>query len=437
MIRAPGSNADLVPVTINGMLKNFLFDTGGDRSQIEPGVVEALNLPVQHANTTLYSATGTTSQDMARVDRFSLGGIQGESKAFLISPITGLAGTADGILAPDMLEAYDLDVDFGTNRLTLFQPGQCTHMRFGSGKMTVLPLTIDRAHIRVPVTLDGHEILALVDTGATNTALRMDIAQRVYGLTMGAEDTPAHGVLNEDWTLITYRHTFHSLSFGGITLNAPPIMIFPDVMDRSESDSARLSARIKGGKEHVTAPELILGMDALRALHVTFAFHDRQIHISPAAPEDAALPDAPEAPAMLRAAYKRYAADRIGMDNQELRSRSDPQLFNERCWMRATAKIDLDAALADCDRAIRLKPGMPAFLDSRAFVFYQQGKYADALRAYNEVLQTDPRFPSALFMRGYARGKLGDESGKAVDLAAAREAQPDIAMEFQPFDISY
>jgi tetratricopeptide (TPR) repeat protein len=210
-------------------------------------------------------------------------------------------------------------------------------------------------------------------------------------------------------------------------------------MDRSGDRNDAVNQRIKSSGETISAPELILGMDVMRKLHLTFAFRDGRITVAPATDiEPAVIKIPPGPPGMLAAAYKRFAADAIRQDNRKIIDNpGDAQLWNHRCWLRATAKVDLNAALSDCDHAIRLKPGVLALLDSRAFVLYQQGKYKDALDAYNLVLKIDPRFPASLFMRGFTRGKLGDEAGKTSDVAAAMEAQPDIQAQFAPYDISY
>jgi predicted aspartyl protease len=45
-----------------------------------------------------------------------------------------------------------------------------------------------------------------------------------------------------------------------------------------------------------------------------------------------------------------------------------PIAQNGRCWARALADQDLDAALRDCDAALRAQPGNAAFLDSRGLI---------------------------------------------------------------------
>jgi tetratricopeptide (TPR) repeat protein len=100
-------------------------------------------------------------------------------------------------------------------------------------------------------------------------------------------------------------------------------------------------------------------------------------------------------------------------------------LLNARCWARAVANIDLDDALADCNRAIRAGAS-PDRLDSRGLVYFLQAKYPLAIGDYNAALKLDPNMAWSLYMRGLTKIAMGEsESGKA-DQAAARAIQPDI-----------
>jgi tetratricopeptide (TPR) repeat protein len=92
--------------------------------------------------------------------------------------------------------------------------------------------------------------------------------------------------------------------------------------------------------------------------------------------------------------------------------------------------------MADCDLAIKLKPGDPSTLESRALVLYQQGKYQDALSAYDAVLAINPRQASALLLRGYTKAKLGDQTGMAADIAAAKAANSAVEAQLLALDIS-
>jgi tetratricopeptide (TPR) repeat protein len=108
----------------------------------------------------------------------------------------------------------------------------------------------------------------------------------------------------------------------------------------------------------------------------------------------------------------------------------NPNYWNARCWFRATMSIDLDLALADCDAALKLKPGFAPALDSRAFVLLRLGRLEDALAAYDAAIAAETRYGWPYFGRGIVKKRLGDVAGADADFAAARERQPDIDQQY-------
>src|SRR5258708_4892054 len=119
----------------------------------------------------------------------------------------------------------------------------------------------------VPVTLDGHEFTAIIDTGATRSTLRMDIAQHSYDLKMGTEDTPEAGVLNGDKDLKTYMHIFKSLTFGDISVSNAHLTIIPDVMKRNGDTAQQIGNRSRLVRDDIVGPPMLIGMNVLRQLH--------------------------------------------------------------------------------------------------------------------------------------------------------------------------
>ncbi|MDX1927391.1 MAG: hypothetical protein SFV81_12795 [Pirellulaceae bacterium] len=53
--------------------------------------------------------------------------------------------------------------------------------------------------------------------------------------------------------------------------------------------------------------------------------------------------------------------------------------LNSLAYARALAKVELDQALIDIDEALRYHPNEPALRDTRAWVYYQLGRYEEAL----------------------------------------------------------
>lgn len=100
--------------------------------------------------------------------------------------------------------------------------------------------------------------------------------------------------------------------------------------------------------------------------------------------------------------------------------------FNGRCWARGLLAVELDKALDDCEAALRLRPGDPAFIDSRALVRFRRGEFDKALVDYNAAVAAQPRNPWHLFARGVTHSRLGNAAAAAADRAAALKINPRI-----------
>jgi tetratricopeptide (TPR) repeat protein len=114
----------------------------------------------------------------------------------------------------------------------------------------------------------------------------------------------------------------------------------------------------------------------------------------------------------------------------------EPILLNDRCWARAIAMIDLDAALADCNEALRLRPEFTPARDSRAFLNLKRGVFRDALTDYDAVLKEMPMNSYSLYGRGVTKLRLGDRAGGNADIATAVAAEKGIRQEFAAYGVT-
>lgn len=103
-----------------------------------------------------------------------------------------------------------------------------------------------------------------------------------------------------------------------------------------------------------------------------------------------------------------------------------PIALNDRCWLRDLAGTDLEAALDDCDRALRLRPHTANYLDSRGLAHLRMGAPKRAIKDYDEALSRNPKLASSLYGRGIARHQLGMGKQGDADIAAARAIDPDV-----------
>jgi len=106
-----------------------------------------------------------------------------------------------------------------------------------------------------------------------------------------------------------------------------------------------------------------------------------------------------------------------------------PRAREARCWARTLTGQGLEAALDDCNFAVRRRPKAAGFLESRGFVYLRLGKYDKAIADCNAALALDPELPWALYGRGLAKQHQGQGSAGAADVEAAKKLSPKIAEE--------
>ena len=128
-----------------------------------------------------------------------------------------------------------------------------------------------------------------------------------------------------------------------------------------------------------------------------------------------------------------------------------PEALGSRCWTRAAANVELDQALADCDRAVHAElaashsafwrlthrdaPGPGWLMRNRSLVYLRRGDLDKAIADDDTALgRTDPgesrATASPLYLRGLAELRKGLTSQGQADLAAARKLQPDLDQHF-------
>ena len=108
--------------------------------------------------------------------------------------------------------------------------------------------------------------------------------------------------------------------------------------------------------------------------------------------------------------------------------------FNDRCWARAVANIEVDAALADCNEALRLMPDFVPALDSRAFLHLRGGRFSEAIADYDAAIMGSPQDSWSLYGRAIAKMRIGDTQGAQADIEASKAVQ-DVTAEFAAYGL--
>ena len=131
------------------------------------------------------------------------------------------------------------------------------------------------------------------------------------------------------------------------------------------------------------------------------------------------------------ALYGRWIAD-----NPKAESPERARALNARAWTRALWGKELDQALDDCNKALRLFPHAAALLDSRGLVLLRQGQLDASIADYNGVLRQQPKTAWSLYGRGLARLRKGMKAEGEADLKAAADVQPGIADEAKSYGLT-
>ena len=105
-------------------------------------------------------------------------------------------------------------------------------------------------------------------------------------------------------------------------------------------------------------------------------------------------------------------------------------LLNGRCWTRALANLELEAALKDCTKAIELTESPSGIYDSRGLVYLRMQRYDDAIADLDAALRISPGISNSLFVRGVARSFTGATAQSKRDIADALLLNPDIEEEY-------
>ncbi|HEX4026792.1 MAG TPA: aspartyl protease family protein [Rhizomicrobium sp.] len=284
----PQSNIRTVPVSLNGATRFMVLDTGGAVTQLSRDTIEDLKLPVRRSSAAAYDINGRVSHRFAMVKDFTFGDLHRADTALMVWPEA--TRPFAGELAQDMLQPYDVDVDFAGGVLKMYAKGHCPGPA-GWTPLVRVEMHNTGWHLHIPVTLDGHTYDAIFDTGSRHTIMRLPAARRDFGLDADSPGMTPYPAINGDSFLNGYLHGFARLSFGGMTIEHPEVMIVPDVMNHNADRSPMALNPAYRHNADLVLPELSLGMNVLKHLHLYISFGEQALY---AAPADA-VPQAPSA----------------------------------------------------------------------------------------------------------------------------------------------
>jgi predicted aspartyl protease len=298
LARRDGDNRMYVPVSLEGKQKLMLLDTGGGMSEISTQAADEFGLPQRMIPVMEVNLAGETSDHSVIVSDFTIGQLSSKSIELVVSPFKDLFGGDTryaGLISPNILKHYDVDIDFGAPKLSLLSPDHCEGkvIYWPAAAVAVVPMRVLKlGHIIVPVQLDGKTVIAELDTGATMSTLTLPVAESDFGLKMGSPDTPYVSALADKPGTAIYHHRFKSLDFEGVTIGNLDVAIIPDLLKAKYQRGPEIGSHLSDPEANVEFPDMYIGMNVLRHLHIYIAYKEEKLYITPAGAPTVAAKDA-------------------------------------------------------------------------------------------------------------------------------------------------
>jgi hypothetical protein len=298
------SGVSSIPVTINGSQRRLEFDTAGGRSILSEGALDSLGLHAVTGNVKLLDRSGNASQRSVTINSLVIGGMEAKNVVFLVSPNPNFGGNpqlpVDGGLANDVMMNYDLDLDFAGGKVSYFTPDHCDgHVVYWTTTQpSVIPFrhelpgsrNIYDTHIYFHVNLDGKDLLAALNTAAARSQMSARTAD-IYDV---KEDTKGTVPLGTVAGKKVFGYTFKTISFGDVTVSNPRVVVLPDVVGRNDpNNGGRTDSRI-GRQDDIQVPDISIGMDVIRQLHIYVAAKEGKLYITAAGTAAPAQPAQPQ-----------------------------------------------------------------------------------------------------------------------------------------------
>jgi hypothetical protein len=312
---ADGSRVS-VPLKINGTPIRLLVDTGAGMSSLTRAAATILGIRPRDSETMhLVNEDGVAVRRYYVADGLQLGGLVTKNIPFVQGDIDD--AHVSGKIGPDLMVRYDVEMDFSEQKLTYFSqdhcPGHVVHWQ--SDGVTRVPISIvprakdypptllpsaigslspdfvamaitlaDRSpvlgtDIRAKVMLDGHSFTANIDTGLDISTINSKAAQETFDVPFdnrqpemsGARQIqPSQAALGIETVVVTAlreQHRFQTLTFGGVTVVNPLFVLKPG------------PSGVRSAGEP-SPPDVTIGMNVLRKLHLYFAFGERMLYAS-------------------------------------------------------------------------------------------------------------------------------------------------------------
>jgi hypothetical protein len=250
-------NRPLIPVSIAGRDMEMMLDTGAGTSLIWDSSVKDLNLkvlPITQRNRMYGAGRAVVTIGLVSVKDFKVAGVTIPKMSLYASRHGDTPQNVAGVLGEDFLSKFDMDLDLRSRKVRLFLPEGCNGDQVVYWANAYYTAKLVRSNSNAQwllsdVSLDGHAVVAIFDTGAEKTVVTTAIVRRIG---IGPE-SPMQAAKTGD----TSTALFRVLTVGPETIQNARLEI-ADVFSR---DTEVQFGALVGHVVVVDAPDLVIGAD--------------------------------------------------------------------------------------------------------------------------------------------------------------------------------
>jgi predicted aspartyl protease len=281
-------NRPLAAISINGHAAQMLVDTGADRSLLWRPALESLGLRAVASNVKSYGVNGTDQAGIVTVRDFGLGdSVVHDLTLFVVGRGTGAPFA--GLLGEDFLAKFDVEFDLSSHVIRLFTPKNCSgdEVVYWANAYSVTPIVhlmgseLERRSAGeehrplVKVLLNGHEAVALLDSGASVSGVTADLVRRP-GMAPEAAPTTAgtiRGIASQP--LDTSLAVFPTLTVGQEQIQNVKLRI-AELFNRNREAMTGSFIPV----DPVTEPDMIIGADFFLAHRIYIAHSQGKVYFT-------------------------------------------------------------------------------------------------------------------------------------------------------------
>lgn len=253
----------LVKGKIDGKDVVMLLDSGSSWTSFSPTIVKILPLRIVPIDRKVDGFGGKSKVSITKVKSFEFGKSKFSDHYFFVINDWGFQPYFEVILSSDFLLKKVVEIDIKKSSLTFYNGSLCEHKgpqgEHNFFQVKLLPQTEDDVRPKFIVTLNQIEFTAIIDTAATVSVLKQNVAQRI-GIQLNFKSNPdirsTVGVGGQSNVLPA---SVNSMKIGNTEINHHNF-----VVSESTEDNDKLS-------------EVILGLDFLKKYTVVLDAPSRRM----------------------------------------------------------------------------------------------------------------------------------------------------------------